>query len=132
MSALFGWVQGEVLSRRSEILREGQQLDPAVGLHQPHIISRCYYAMYHAARAFVLHLRRADLDDHERLPIVLSQILGTQQGEMLGKWREVRNQVDYSPYAPADLDALTTAVLDDAAALLAACRNALRNRGMPL
>jgi hypothetical protein len=28
-----------------------QQLDPEVGLNQPHIISRCYYAMYHAARA---------------------------------------------------------------------------------
>jgi hypothetical protein len=61
---------------------------------------------------------------------MLSQILGTQHGEMLGKWWEVRNQVDYSPYAPAALDALTKAALDDAAALLAACRNALRNRGM--
>jgi hypothetical protein len=86
--------------------------------------------MYHAVRAVVLHIRRADFDDHERLPMVLSQILGTQYGEILGKWREVRNQVDYSPYAPADLDTLTQAALDDAAALLMACRNELRNRGM--
>jgi len=106
------------------------RLDAEVVLNQPHIISRCYYAMYHAARAFVLHTRRADLDDHERLPMVLSQMLGTQHGEMLGKWREVRNQVDYSPYAPVDLNALTKAALADAAALLAACHSVLRNRGM--
>jgi uncharacterized protein (UPF0332 family) len=107
-----------------------QQLDAEAVLNQPHIISRCYYAMYHAVRAVVLHIRRADFDDHERLPMVLSQILGTQYGEILGKWREVRNQVDYSPYAPADSDTLTQAALDDAAALLMACRNELRNRGM--
>jgi hypothetical protein len=54
-----------------------QQLDAEAVLNQPHIISRCYYAMYHAVRAVVLHIRRADFDDHERLPMVLSQILGT-------------------------------------------------------
>ena len=55
-----------------------QRLDSGVTLNQPHIISRCYYAMYHAARALVLHVRRADLDDHDRLPIALGQVVGTE------------------------------------------------------
>jgi hypothetical protein len=64
------------------------------------------------------------VDDHARLPIVLSQMLGSQHGDMLGKWREVRHQVDYAPYAPVDVDHLTQAALADAAALLTACHNA--------
>lgn len=118
--------------KATDYLAFAQQLDVDIQLNQPHIISRCYYAMYHAARAFVLHLRRADLDDHERLQVVLGQTLGTPYKEMLGRWREVRNQVDYSPYAPEDLDALVKAALDDADTLLAACRKALQDRGVKL
>lgn len=43
-----------------DYLAFAQQLNAKVTLNQPHIISRCYYAMYHATRALVLHVRRAD------------------------------------------------------------------------
>lgn len=99
-----------------------QSLDGSVTLNQAHIISRCYYAMYHAARVLVLHVRRADLDDHDRLPTALGRMLGTDYGDTLGQWREVRNQTDYSPYAPPDLADVAEAAVSDAASLLAACR----------
>ena len=109
-----------------------QQLDSGIILNQPHIISRCYYAMYHAARALVLHVRRADMDDHERLSVALGQVLSTNYGDVLGQWREMRNQVDYSPYAPADLAGRATTALSEAIALLTACRDELQNRGVSL
>jgi hypothetical protein len=85
--------------------------------------------MYHAARGLVLYVRRADLDDHERLPVALGQILGTTYGDMLGRWREARNQVDYSPYAPTDLLQQATAAVSEARLLLMACRDCLQQRG---
>ena len=119
-------------AKAMDYLRFAQQLDVGVELNRPHVISRCYYAMYHAARALVLHVRRADLDDHERLPAALGQVLGTNYGDILGRWREMRNRVDYSPYAPADLASQATAAVNDAESLLAACRDYLQNRGVSL
>lgn len=109
-----------------------QRLDANETLNQPHIVSRCYYAMYHAARALVLHVRRADVDDHERLPATLSQVLGINYGDILGRWREIRNQVDYSPYTPADLASQAAIAVSDADSFLAACRDYLQNRGVSL
>ncbi len=123
---------GERFSKADDYLTFAQHLDVGERLNQPHIISRCYYAMYHAARALALHIRRGDLDDHERLPLVLGQALGTPYKEMLGRWREMRNQVDYSPYAPDDLAHLAQAALDEADTLLTACRKALQDRGVKL
>lgn len=107
-----------------------QHLDSSVALNQPHIISRCYYAMYHAARSLVFHVRRADLDSHERLPTTLGQILPVQYGDMLNHWREERNQIDYSPYLPLDLANQVIGALKDTAALVAACQTELRKRGV--
>jgi uncharacterized protein (UPF0332 family) len=118
--------------KAADYLAFAQQLDSDVSLNQPHIISRCYYAMYHAARAIVLHIRRADLDDHNRLPIALGQALGTDHGDILGRWRETRNQIDYSPYEPADLGRQAQTALRDAANLLTACRDELQKRGLGL
>jgi uncharacterized protein (UPF0332 family) len=115
-----------------DYLAFAQQLDVSVTLNQPHIISRCYYAMYHAARALVLHVRRADLDDHERLPAALGQVLGAEYGDVLGRWREMRNQVDYSPYTPPDLASQAATAVGDANSLLTACRDYLQNRGVSL
>jgi len=119
-------------AKAMDYLSFAQQLDSGATLNQPHIISCCYYAMYHAARALVLHVRRADLDDHERLPVALSQVLGTDYGDILAQWREMRNRVDYSPYMPVDLARQATTALSDATTLLTACRNELRNRGAGL
>jgi uncharacterized protein (UPF0332 family) len=115
-----------------DYLSFAQKLGPGVSSNQAHIISRCYYAMYHAARALVLHVRRADVDDHERLPAALGQVIGTGYSDILSRWRELRNQVDYSPYTPADLASQATMVLSDAAALVAVCRDELKNRGVGL
>jgi len=123
---------GDRFAKAVDYLTFAQQLDSGVSLNQPHVISRCYYAMYHAARALVLHVRRADVDDHERLPVILGQVLGTNYGDVLGQWREMRNQVDYSPYAPADLASGAMRALSDATAFLAACRTELQNRGVRL
>jgi hypothetical protein len=71
------------LSKAQEYLAFVQQLDAADPLNQPHIVSRCYYAMYHVARAVVLDFRRSDLDDHERLP----GVLGTDHWARV--WRKV-------------------------------------------
>lgn len=119
-------------AKAMDYLSFAQQLDSGIALNQPHIISRCYYAMYHAARALVLHVRRADMDDHERLSVALGQVLGTDYGDTFGQWREMRNQVDYSPYAPADLAGQATTALSNATALLTACRDELQNRGISL
>lgn len=123
---------GDRFAKAVSYLEFAQQLDPSVELNQPHIVSRCYYAMYHAARALVLHVRRADLDDHDRLPVALGQVVGTNYGDMLGQWREMRNQMDYSPYALADLANQATTALKDAADLLTACQGELQNRGVSL
>jgi len=120
------------LTKAVDYLAFAQRLDASVTLNQPHIISRCYYAMYHAARALVLHVRRADLDDHDRLPAALGQVLGTNYGDVLGRWREIRNQTDYSPYAPVNLASQAAAAVSDAGSLLAACRDYLQNRGVSL
>ena len=45
-----------------------QQLDAEAVLNQPHIISRRYYAMYHAVRAVVLHTVWRDFGEVARGP----------------------------------------------------------------
>jgi uncharacterized protein (UPF0332 family) len=107
-----------------------QQLNVHLPLHHSHIVSRCYYAMYHAARAVVLHFRQSDLDDHDRLPTIFGQVIGQDYGEMLGRWREERNQADYSPYAAPDSAQKAAAALDDTGALLIACFDFLHSRGV--
>jgi uncharacterized protein (UPF0332 family) len=132
VDALINRLVSDRFAKARAYLRFAQHLDPGVSLNQAHIISRCYYAMYHAARALVLHVRRADVDDHEHLPVVLGRVIGTDYGDILGQWRELRNWVDYSPYLPADLASQATTALSDAAALLAVCRNELQKRGVNL
>ena len=123
---------GDRFAKAVDYLTFAQQLDASVTLNQPHIISRCYYAMYHAARALALYVRRADLDDHDRLPAALGQVLGADYRDVLGQWRAMRNQTDYSPYAAVDLASQAVMAASDANLLLTACRDYLRNRGVGL
>ena len=65
------------------------------------IISRNYYACYQAARAFVLLVTKSDVDDHKKLALALRDCLEpayTDYAEILDKWRDIRNEADYSPY----------------------------------
>ena len=119
-------------AKAMEYLIFAQGLDVSEPLHQPQIVSRCYYAMYHAARALVLHVRRANVDDHGRLAVAFGWASGNNYGNVLNRWREIRNQVDYSPYPLPDLPEQAATALTDAEALLDACRDYLQNRGMSL
>ena len=120
------------IAKATDYLTFAQQLDATLPLHQPHIISRCYYVMYHAARALVLHVRRSDLDHHGRLSATLGKELGITYGELLTQWREKRNHIDYSPYPPADLANQAVTAVSDAISFLTVCRDYLQNRGVTL
>jgi len=65
------------------------------------IISRNYYACYQAARAFVLLVTKSDVDDHKKLAAALRDCLeptNADYADILDKWRDIRNEVDYSAY----------------------------------
>lgn len=69
------------------------------------IISRNYYACYQAARAFVLLVTKSDVDDHKKLAAALRDCLeptNADYADILDKWRDIRNEVDYSPYPFVD------------------------------
>ena len=61
------------------------------------MISRCYAAIYQAARAVVLHYKRYDQEDSQRLFDPIKKSLGQDYAESLKKWRSIRNDVEYSP-----------------------------------
>ena len=67
-------------------------------------VSRAYYAAYHAARATVFAVRRRDENDHEKLPKAVDQLPGQDQpiGDSLKELRELRREMDYSPYPGPD------------------------------
>jgi len=109
-------------------LKFARRLDPRLDIDQPHIISRSYYAMYHAARAVVFHTRRADVDDHEKLATMFTQVAGGLWGMKLDEWRKMRNRVEYSPYLPADLVDICSRALEDGEGLLGFCEEYLRKR----
>lgn len=123
---------GDRFAKAMDYLTFAQQLDASVTLNQPHIISRCYYAMYHAARAAVFHHRRSDVDDHEGLAVALSGILGSEWKIALDVWRKTRNRLDYSPYLPDDLAFQCRSCLDTAQGFLVECEQYLAGRGVVL
>jgi len=118
------------LLKAKSYLRFAQQLDDQESEAQVHIVSRCYYAMYHAVRAVVFHIKQVDVDDHERLAAVFAQVVEERWGIELDGWRKWRNRVEYSPYLPANMEPLCVRALEHAAELLAFCANCLKERGM--
>ena len=65
------------------------------------IISRNYYACYHASRALVFLVTKSDVDDHKKLASNLRNCLepaNANSADILDKWRDIRNEADYSPY----------------------------------
>jgi uncharacterized protein (UPF0332 family) len=69
------------------------------------IISRCYYCHYHLARAAVFWITRDDIDEHETLPKNLGKVLPLEYAEFISKleqYRDIRNEVEYSPYPEID------------------------------
>ena len=113
-------------------LEFASNLDANIKDYQAHIISRNYYGMYHLARATVFHTRRRDIDDHDRLPEAFAQIVGATLGEKLEKWRDVRNIIEYSPYAPTDIITICEASVNDGKEILKVCQQYLKGRGVEI
>lgn len=70
------------------------------------IISRCYYCCYHLARALVFLVTRGDVDEHRKLPKVLRGVLRREDHylvDALSQWRDIRNEVEYSPFPRIDV-----------------------------
>lgn len=99
-------------------------------MHQVHVISRGYYAMYHAARAAVFHHRQVDVDDHERLAVALGQIIGGDWEDAMNQWRRLRNRLDYSPYVPPDIASQCLLCIETAEGLVRLCEEYLIERGV--
>ncbi|MBI1928851.1 hypothetical protein HYR99_31980 [Candidatus Poribacteria bacterium] len=100
------------------------------------IISRSYYACYHGARALVFFVTKSDIDDHKKLVPPLRGFLEsthTNAADLLDKWRDRRNEVDYSPYpfidnlkTAAEESLIETTVFSDI------LRQEFRKRGLTL
>ena len=76
------------------------------------IISRCYYCHYHLARAAMFCVTRDDIDDHEKLSKNLGKVLPLEYAEFIEKleqYRNIRNEVEYSPYPEIDKSLIETA-----------------------
>jgi hypothetical protein len=98
------------------------------------IIALCYYAMYQSCRAAVFHTHRNDLDSHEKVAYEIRNIIGEHLGKSLDFWRDMRNEVDYSPYPALDspLKELALKVISSATSCLTEIENYLSKRGVKL
>ena len=67
-------------------------------------VSRAYYGAYHAARAVVFAVHRRDEKDHDKVAQGVDALL-RRQGSLqtaLKELRDLRNEMDYSPYPGPD------------------------------
>jgi len=98
------------------------------------VLSRSYYAIYHAARAVVFAVRKSDVDDHKVLPSHLPKDLPDHDfwEKRLTFWRLTRNAADYDPWAgeEASLEALARQARAEADEFLGVCQGYLHSRGI--
>ena len=96
------------------------------------VISRAYYAMYCAARAGFSFHDRCDRDDHRKLPeLIAKSNLGSQPERdrvvgALNRYRNLRNEADYSPYYPTPLGLDAKMAIRDATTVLSICNKWFR------
>lgn len=114
-------------------LSQAQAQDLSTKNGQKVVISRSYYAMYHAGRTVIFHYERADVDVHENIPKRLPSNLPNRSHwtNRLVEWRKRRNQADYSPYPEGDLHVLAKQILLEAETFLDLCASFLKGRGVP-
>ena len=93
------------------------------------VISRAYYAMFSAVRAAVALEIRADENDHKKLPAVLAKTtslgptdLREKVGSTLGRFRQARNDADYSAYYRFPLEEHAQEALAAADMVLRVCK----------
>jgi uncharacterized protein (UPF0332 family) len=98
------------------------------------IIALCYYAMYHSCRAAVFHTHRNDADAHEKVAVEIGKIIGKPLEILLGFWRDMRNEVDYSPYPVFDssLKELALQAISAATSCLSEIANYFAKRGVQI
>lgn len=113
-----------------QYIKFAQKLNSKDKDEQPHIISRCYYGMYHLARAAIFHTKRADVDDHGQLAEDFSKRIDSTLGDKIEDWRKIRNTIEYSPYTPKDIEIICQKAVFDADEILEFCRKYLQKRGV--
>ena len=96
------------------------------------VISRSYYAMFHAARAVNFHFNRYDEEKHEEVIKSIGGILGNSLQNQLLKWKEKRILVDYSPFPEFDLMDYANRSKKEAEEFLKECKTFLSKRGVSL
>ena len=96
------------------------------------VISRNYYAMFHAARAVIFHFQRYDEEKHEAVIKRIGGILGKSIQKQLWRWKEERTKVDYSPFPKFDLMDYANKAIKEAEEFLNECKTFLLKRGVSL
>ncbi|MFQ6055543.1 MAG: hypothetical protein ACE5J3_06145, partial [Methanosarcinales archaeon] len=77
--------------------------DNSDGISYRNVISRSYYAMYHAARACVYYAKKVDEEDHIKLAKKVYVVLGKECESIFTNLRPIRNIVEYYPYVKENL-----------------------------
>ncbi|WP_295930062.1 HEPN domain-containing protein [uncultured Xanthomonas sp.] len=118
------------LSLAASFLKEAKALSKGAGLRRT-VISRAYYAMYHAARA-VTFLSFGG-DDHEQHTVLPSKLPldfpdAKQYQNLLKNARFERNRADYDPYPRKDEDfsGAASTLLADAESIVSRARKYIR------
>lgn len=96
------------------------------------IISRNYYAMFHAARAVIFHFHRYDEEKHEEVVKRIGGILGKAFQDILLEWKGNRTVVDYSPFPKFDLIDYANKAIKETEEFLDECKTFLSKRGVSL
>jgi uncharacterized protein (UPF0332 family) len=94
------------------------------------VISRNYYAMFHAARAVIFHFHRHDEEKHEEVIKGIGTILGSNFGKQIWKWKENRRIADYSPFPKFNLMDYANQSIRTAEEFLNECKTFLSKRGV--
>ena len=91
-------------------------------------VSRAYFAMYNTARALVFLRKGKDVNEHRRLPDHLPEDLPDRDewAKRLRKYRDLRNDADYDPFADWETLKLWHAIREDAGLFLARVRKLCR------
>ena len=130
IDAIISQIVQDRLGLGEEFLREAKGMSPQSNITRRVIISHCYYAQYHVARAMIFHVHRQDCDSHEQLSIEVEKVLGAGPTDVLKRLRNKRNQITYEPYVDLDLSAEVTTALTESESFLNACKTLLRKRGL--
>ncbi|MBM3240135.1 HEPN domain-containing protein [Candidatus Poribacteria bacterium] len=96
------------------------------------VVSRNYYAMFHAARAVIFHFHRYDEEKHEEVIKIIGTILGDSFRNQLRKWKENRTAADYSPFTELNLMDCANKSTREAEEFLNECKFFLSKRGVSL